>query len=326
MDDFLSVREQAVVVNGTKSTFSKVTSGVPQGSVLGPILFLAYINDIDEVVSSGVRLFADDCVCYRVIDSISHCNQLQDDIKNLGQWAERWGMRFQPVKCNIMSVTRKRNPIRFDYVLNGVQLVRVDCIKYLGVMITQDLNWARHIQSVCNKGNRILGVFYRNLSFCPRDAKLAAYKGLLRPVLEYASTVWDPHQSYLKDSLEAIQRRAARFVASEYSREPGTVTSLLKDLDLVPLVERRKQNRLILFAKSVYGQAQIPIDCLRHPLRRSRNMHDMHFCQLYARTNCYKYSFLPNTVRDWNSLTASLISKSSSLAEPVAYLSKNIRV
>ncbi|PIK60540.1 putative RNA-directed DNA polymerase from mobile element jockey-like [Apostichopus japonicus] len=164
VDAFLSDREQSVVVNGSRSNPSKVTSGVPQGSVLGPILFLAYINDIGNAVSSGVRLFADDCVCYRVIDDVSDGHQLQEDINILGQWAKDWGMSFQPVKCNIMTITRKRKPVIFNYMLNGVHLVKVDCVKYLGIHITSDLNWGKHIQNVCNKGNRILGVLRRNLS------------------------------------------------------------------------------------------------------------------------------------------------------------------
>ncbi|PIK59086.1 putative RNA-directed DNA polymerase from mobile element jockey-like [Apostichopus japonicus] len=192
VDAFLSDREQSVVVNGSRSNPSKVTSGVPQGSVLGPILFLAYINDIGNAVSSGVRLFADDCVCYRVIDDVSDGHQLQEDINILGQWAKDWGMSFQPVKCKHYDHYRKRKPVIFNYMLNGVHLVKVDCVKYLGIHITSDLNWGKHIQNVCNKGNRILGVLRRNLSPCSKDAKLAAYKGLLLPVLEYASSVWDP--------------------------------------------------------------------------------------------------------------------------------------
>ena len=117
---------------------------------------------------------------------------------------------------------QKKNPVNFDYVLNDVKLVKVDSIKYLGVTISNDLNWDKHIQSICNKGNKILGILYRNLSFCSRDVKLAAYKGLFRPVLEYAYCVWDPHQSYLQDKLESIQRRSACFVSSEFAREPGS--------------------------------------------------------------------------------------------------------
>ena len=109
IEAFLSGRLQRVVINGTSSDWAEVTSGVPQGSVLGPVLFLSYINDIVGVASSEVRLFADDCVCYRVIDDPSDCDVLQRDIYNLGQWAKTWGMRFHPAKCNVMSITRKHN-------------------------------------------------------------------------------------------------------------------------------------------------------------------------------------------------------------------------
>ncbi|KAJ8032783.1 hypothetical protein HOLleu_22833 [Holothuria leucospilota] len=234
-------------------------------------------------------------------------------------------MRFQPSKCNIITFARKKNPVKFDYVLNDVKLVKVDSIKYLGVTISNDLNWDKHIQSICNKGNKILGVLYRNLSFCSRDVKLAAYKGLLRPVLEYACCVWDPHQSYLQDKLESIQRRSARFISSEFSREPGSMTVILKDLDLPTLAERRKQNRLILFSKGFFGKANIPMDRLRHPTRTTRGMHNLHFCQLYSRSNCYKFSFFPKTLKDWNNLPADLIDGLDGHLDPVHYLTNFIR-
>lgn len=326
VDDFLSDRKQAVVVNGTRSSFDDVVSGVPQGSVLGPILFLAHINDIVSSTSSNVRLFADDCVCYRVIDDASDCRKLQVDIDNLGLWAKTWGMRFQPSKCNIITFARKKKPVCFDYVLNGEKLLKVDSIKYLGVFITSDLSWDKHVQFICNKGNKILGVLQRNLCFCSSDVKLAAYNGLLRLVLEYASSVWDPHKIYLQDKLESIQWRSARFISSNFSREPGSVTSVLKDLDLPTLAERRRQNRLILFSKGVFGKAQIHVDRLRHPTRRTRWMHNLHFCHLFNRTNSYKYSFLPNMVKDWNSLPASLVENSLHHKDPAQFIANNIRV
>ena len=132
MDNFLSDRSQSIVVNGTKSAPAPVLSGVPQGSVLGPVLFLSYINDIVEAASSEVRLFADDCVCYRVIENHNDCSELQRDITHLAQWAKTLGMRFHPAKCNVMSVTRKHNPRIFKYTLHGANLTRVDSIKYLG--------------------------------------------------------------------------------------------------------------------------------------------------------------------------------------------------
>ena len=133
---------------------SDVISGVPQGTVLGPLLFSVHINDIIQDITSEIRLFADDCVCYRTINSEEDCLDLQKDIDNLGKWARHWGMRFQPVKCNIMQLFRKQNITNFQYKLEGVNLVQADSIKYLGVNITHELTWNKHITEVCTKASR----------------------------------------------------------------------------------------------------------------------------------------------------------------------------
>ena len=212
IDAFLCFRQQRVVVNGVKSAWAPVVSGVPQGTVLGPLLFSLHINDIMSDIESEIRLFADDCVCYREIKDIEDTFKLQKDIDRLGIWARKWGMRFQPVKCNMMQLTNKHNKIQASYTLEGTVLENVDSIKYLGVTITSDLKWNSHIRNVCSKANRTLGFLRRNLFSCPQDVKEAAYKSLVRPILEYGSTVWDPHYNGLNDELENVQKRAARFV------------------------------------------------------------------------------------------------------------------
>ena len=120
IDSFLCFRQQRVVVNGVKSDWAPVLSGVPQGTVLGPLLF--YINDISSDIESEIRLFADDCVCYREI------KDEEDTIfRRLGSWARKWGMRFQPVKCNMMQLTRKRiKKIHASYTLEGTNLENVE--------------------------------------------------------------------------------------------------------------------------------------------------------------------------------------------------------
>ena len=125
---------------------------------------MIHINDINENVSSEARLFADDCVCYREIKDVEDCKILQRDINILGDWAEKNGMRFQPIKCNIMRLSRKRKNIDFKYTLKGVELEKLDAIKYLGVNITSNLHWGKHVEEVCNKAFKILGLLRRNLS------------------------------------------------------------------------------------------------------------------------------------------------------------------
>ena len=228
IDSFLCFRQQRVVVNGVKSDWAPVLSGVPQGTVLGPLLFSLYINDISSDIESEIRLFADDCVCYREIKDEKDTMKLQRDIDRLGSWARKWGMRFQPVKCNMMQLTRKRiKKIHASYTLEGTNLENVESIKYLGVTITSDLRWNTHVSNVCTKANRTLGFLRRNLHSCPKEVKEAAYKGLVRPVLDYGSSVWDPPGVVLQEELESVQKRAARFVTGNYDYETGSMTGIL---------------------------------------------------------------------------------------------------
>ena len=238
------------------------------------------------------------------------------DIDTLGKWAESWGMRFQPVKCNMMTLSHKKKTIEYKYTLKGTELEFLTSIKYLGVNITNDLHWGKLIEEICNKSYRTLGLLKRNLSSCPMEVKLQAYKGLIRPVLEYASTAWDPHQSYLQEKLEKVKKRAARFIISNYNYEPGSMTTILKQTKLEPLKERRKQNRLILFCKGVHHLVEIPTDNLQRPLRTTKNMLSQHYLRLPAKTDILKFSFLPNTVKDWNLLSPDFINKIQSAEEP----------
>ena len=161
------------MVNGIKSDWAPVVSGVPQGTVLGPLLFSLYINDISADIESEIRLFADDCVFYREIKNEEDTLKLQRDIDRLGSWARKWGMRFQPVKCNMMQLTNKRSSkIQANYTLEGTVLENVEGIKYLGVTITNNLKWNTHISNVCTKANRTLGFLRRNL-YCNEQPRRA---------------------------------------------------------------------------------------------------------------------------------------------------------
>ena len=139
--DFLDSRSQAVVLNGVKSDKIAVSSGVPQGSVLGPILFLAYINDLPDQVKSRVRLFADDTAIYLAINSEGESTILQNDLHTLGIWEKRWDMSFNPSKCQVLHITRAKCPIQTRYILHGTVLESVPSAKYLGVTISDNLSW-----------------------------------------------------------------------------------------------------------------------------------------------------------------------------------------
>ena len=162
------------------------------------------------------------------IKNVEDTVKLQNDIERLGSRARKWGMRFQPVKCNMMQLTNKRtSKIQASYKLEGTVLENVESIKYLGVTITKDLKWNTHISNVCTKANRTLSFLRRNLFSCPQDVREVAYKGLVRPILEYGSSVWDPHYEGLIDDLEKVQNRAAWFVTRNYTYEKGSTTDIM---------------------------------------------------------------------------------------------------
>ena len=124
--------------------------------------------------------------------------KLQRDIDRLGNRARKWGMRFQPVQCNMMQLTRKHsNKIQASYALKGTVLENVDNIKYLGVTITSDLRWNTHISNICTKANRTFGFLWRTLFLLYQDTKEAAYKQMLHPILEYGSSVWGSGCDYI---------------------------------------------------------------------------------------------------------------------------------
>ena len=267
MDRFFSLfQTAAIVVNGIKSDWAPVLSGVPQGTVLGPVLFSLYINDITTDIDSEMRLFADDCVCYREIKGIEDTVKLQEDIDRLGCWARKWGMRFQPVKCNIMQITRKRiKKINASYNLEGTVLDSIENIKYLGVTITNDLKWNTHVSNICTKANMTHGFLRRTSSACPQDVKESTYKGLVGPVLEYGCSVWDPSSILLQEELEKVQKRAARFVTGNYIYETGSMTGILEQLKWESLKKRSRDSRIIMLNKSLKGAACIPTNDLVPP-------------------------------------------------------------
>ena len=224
-----------------------------------------------------------------------------------------------------MRISRKtRHNITHLYHLDGIALDSVTEAKYLGVTITCDLRWNRHVADVKNRTNSELGLLRRNLSACKRDVKEAAYVGLVRPLLEYASPIWDPHTASLSAEIEKVQRRAARFVLSDYyNYEPGVVTSLLNKLNWTPLKKRRTLNRLCLFNKGRQNLAKLPITNLTRPSRSSRHMHSQFYYQPFARTNCYKYSFIPNTV--YNFITGTIFLRTLSIfveSKVLSYISQ----
>ncbi|MEW8548727.1 MAG: reverse transcriptase family protein, partial [Candidatus Thiodiazotropha sp.] len=255
---FLSNRQQRVVVEGEESDSVPVPSGVPQGSVLGPILFLVYINDLPQDIVSQVRLFADDTAIYLTLETKHDSDHLQKDLDRLQAWETRWDMEFNPSKCQVVRVTSSRAPINTVYTLHGQVLEAVTSARYLGVDISNNLSWNTHVDRVAANANRSLGFVKRNLKTKSPKIREMAYQTLVRPQLEYASAIWDPHTKEKTHKIEMVQRRAARWTMSDYARTTS-VTSLLQQLGWQTLEERRNVARLCLFYKIVNGIVAVPL-------------------------------------------------------------------
>lgn len=195
--EYLSLRKQAVVLNGISSQYASVTSGVPQGSVLGPLLFLLYINDISIGIQSSFRMFADDYVVYRVVDSISDSQILQVDLTTIADWCVRWDMSLNINKTVHVTFTRKRANHPYRYRIHDFTLNISKEFKYLGVFFTSDLRWNKHVNYIGNKAASVLGFLRRNFSHLPSNLKMQLYFSHVRSILEYGYVCWDPHTSEL---------------------------------------------------------------------------------------------------------------------------------
>ena len=318
IDRFLGQRKQQVRVEGEYSEWADVKSGVPQGTVLGPLLFSIYMNDIVDCVDSEIRLFADDCVCYRIINGKNDCDILQKDINKLEVWANTWEMRFQPAKCSILQLTRNKvRKINTNYQLKQTLLEKAHTTKYLGVNLSSDLKWNIHVQKTCSKANSVLNLLRRNFHKCSQKSKELAYKSLVRPILEYASPIWNPYQESLQADIEQVHRRAARFVTNNYIYEPGTVSNIMNTLQWKSLRRRREDSSLVLFYKGLKGKAAIPTQNLQEHQSRSRNQRNMSFKIPFARTDAYLNSFMPKTIRLWNNLPQNLILKAENASDQI---------
>ena len=236
---YLNNRVQRVVVDGVKSSLLDVTSGVPQGSILGPLLFNLYINDLAESVSddTDLDLFADDSKMGREIKTLADSISLQDDLESVYAWCRKWGMQLSPGKCVYMSITRKHQPVVFYYNIDGKILERVDSFKDLGIVFQSDMSWNNHVDSVVGSANKTWGMIRR---ICGRRANpnlyRMLYQSLVRSKLEYGSTVWDTHVRRNFTLIEGVQRRVTRHILG---REKSYVERMA-ELNLLPLSFRRE--------------------------------------------------------------------------------------
>lgn len=270
---------------------------------------------------TSIKLFADDCLLYRTIKNADDERQLQQDLNSMVEWSNTWLMRFNASKCHQLKITRQQKFLPTKYNINGIQLQEVNHHPYLGVELSSDLTWKHHISNITSKAHRILNLLRRHLYGCNREVKNRAFTSLAQPHLEYSSSVWDPYFKQDILALEKVQRKGARFVTGIYSYKES-VTSMLDDLHWPPLQDRRKVKRLVTFYKAANNLSPVIIPEYVTPSTNRTRTHDLAYIQLRANYEQYKNSFLPRTIRDWNSLPPDLV-HAASVDEFTARLQKH---
>ena len=313
IQDFLNDRTQKVVLEGKESNSKPVLSGVPQGTVLGPLLFLVYINDMSEKLSplTKVKLFADDSLLYRRIYGKKDADILQKDLTTLTEWEIKWKMSFHPQKCQLISFRPHKN-LKFDfqYSIHGTVLERTENAKYLGANLDSRLNWKTHINSSVKKANSALFFLKRHLYSCPKNIKEQCYFACVRSKVEYACSVWDPHSIEDINNIEKIQRRAARFVSNSYDYKTNC-NHLLKDLDWTPLSERRAQYKATNMFKARNDLLKIPLNHLHQNNNKTRASSNGNYAIPRSKTTLHLHSFYQSSVRLWNAVPSSVQNSAS---------------
>ena len=324
--DYLANRKQRVVLPCAASSWKHIKAGVPQGSILGPLLFLIYINDIVDEIHSSIRLFADDTSLYIIVnDPQQAANILNADLAKLHAWSSKWLVTFNPSKSESIIFTRKRiKPVHPPLHMNQQAINEVTSHKHLGLVFSNDCTWHDHIEHIKTKAWFRINIMRRLKFQLDRKSIETIYMSFIRPLLEYASVVWDNCTQYESDELQKIQNEAARIVTG--ATKLVSLESLDDDTGWEKLAKRREKHKLIQYYKMhnemtpEYLSSLVPPSvgsAVRYALRNESNLQTVP-----AMSRQYYESFLPSTTRMYNALSDE-IKNSPSLEAFKARLNRN---
>ena len=305
IENWLTDRSQSVKVGSEKSDFCAVESGVPQGSVLGPTLFVVFIDDIDDFTPLIELLtkFADDTKGLKIIESPADKDKLQNTLDSLTTWAEQWGMSFNIPKCKIMHVGRK-NP-RYEYKMAGKALTVVEEEKDIGVTVHSSLKPGKHCQKIAATASAVLRQLTKNFHYRDRHVFKKLYIQYVRPHVEFASPAWSPWTEHDKALLEKVQIRAVNLVAG---LQGNTYEDKCKELGLETLEKRRVKQDLLQTYKILHGVDKVEpgkLFTLTGPPagRITRFTADpMNIVEERSRLEIRKNSYAVRVATEWNKL------------------------
>ena len=326
IESFFSDRYQRVILNGQTSNWNKIKAGFPQGSILSPLFFLIYINDLPSKLRCSAKLFADDTSLFPVVENVNETTtSLNKDLENINKWAHQWKMSFNadPTKMaqEVLFSRKKSKIIHPSLIFNGKDASSSESQKHLGLVLVSKLNFNMHLQgkfSIINNGIALLRKLRHSIL---RKLLLSIYKTFLRPHLDYCDIIYDKsHNEKFTDTLESIQYNAALAITGAIkgtSRE-----KLYNELGLEYLKDRRWMRRLCLFHK-IYNVKSpkclynlIPSVNRFYVTRNNTNVPSFN-----CRTEYFKNSFFPNVITEWNKLDINIENMTSYTAFKNALLS-----
>lgn len=277
---YLTGRWNTVSVLNSNSTSYTSLSGVPQGSNLGPLLFLLFVNDIaNNVVSTNILMYADDIKLFVRIRDISDCYLLQRDIISICRWCQENDLLINPVKTKVLTLSRKKDPVIFDYAIGNSRIARVTSIRDLGVYVDSTLSFTEHAVNLVSTTTRLLGILCRiTKHFTSYHCLLRLYLSIIRPRLEFASVVWNCLPELYCMKLENVQRRLVRVIYDRYigRRQYYEYSAILSELKIDTLYSRRCVRDVMFLFKVVNGMITcdqfLPTLCFNVPSRRCRKV------------------------------------------------------
>ena len=304
---YLFQRKQRVVINGKESAYIEINAGVPQGSILGPLFFLIFINDIVLDIGCAIKLFADDTSIYLIIDHPNNAAlELNENLEKVNNWSKQWLVKFNPRKTESLLISRKQNNpvIHPSLYFDRIPVVEVTSHKHLGLVFNNRCHWGEHIDYVVSKVSTKLNVL-RSLKFdLDRKTLQCMYLSFIRPVMEYGDIIFDNSPDYCKDKLEKINIEAARIITG--ATKLVSLNKLYTESGFESLETRRKKHKLTEFFKikssmtPEYLRNLLPLQHDQqhsYPTRNSSN-----YILPHCRTTYHFNSFIPSTISMWNQL------------------------
>ena len=313
IESFLSERQQFVKINNACSTHQKVTSGVPQGSVLGPTLFIFFINDLPNVVkNSSVKIFADDTKVYREIKNDNDVKDLQNAIDEMYNWTNKWLLKFNKQKCKIIHLGN--NNVKNDYFIGNedqrIPLDKSDLEKDLGIHIDEKLNFKEHIKKTVKKANYAAYKILRNFSFKDHDILVPLFKALVRPIIEYGNVVWNNNIKKYMNKVENVQRKYTKHIKGLYN---FTYEERLKRIKLPSIEFRQIRGDMIQvykIANNFYDpKSTANIFQFNHDTRLRGHIHKIN--KKFTNKSRFRNFFTNRVVLKWNSLPSDIVEAKS---------------